>query len=162
MGVEGVDENDIFNLLEDISIKEKINLQNLYPWIHITRPITAPAETAVYHKNIILIGAGSGIAPYLSLLDEQSYMADELCDLNSKRKHFRAFTRCHVIFIVRSSDEISWISNFISKMLNKSAVNSKIQFHIYLTQRKKLQNFLSFRQTVSKKFYEDSLKNAES
>jgi len=73
---EGVNENDIFELLEDISIKEKLQLKNLYPWIHISRPITAPAETAVYHKNIILIGAGSGIAPYLSLIEEQSFMAD--------------------------------------------------------------------------------------
>jgi len=42
----------------------------------------------VYHKNIILIGTGSGIAPYLSLLEEQSFMADELCSFESKRKHF--------------------------------------------------------------------------
>ena len=68
--IDGFDENDVFNLLENILLKEKIQLQNLYPKIHISRPITAPAETAVYHKNIILIGTGSGIAPYMSLLEE--------------------------------------------------------------------------------------------
>jgi len=77
-------EEDVFNLLEDIHVEKNLKLMNLYPKIHISRPITAPAETAIYHKNIILIGTGSGIAPYLSLLEEQSFMADDLCSMESK------------------------------------------------------------------------------
>lgn len=46
------------------------NWSKFYPWVHISWSITSPAQSAIYHKHVILIGAGSGIAPYLSFIDD--------------------------------------------------------------------------------------------
>ena len=97
----------------------------LFPKIHISRPITSPAESAIYHKNLILIGMGSGIAPYLSLVEEQSNLLDDICQLN-KKKTVRAFNWAHIIFVVWSNDEISWISHYLDKILEKPALMQKI------------------------------------
>lgn len=90
--VKGFDEEDVFTLLQDMNDQHELKSfnHNLFPKIHISRPITSPAESAVYHKNLILIGMGSGIAPYLSLVEEQSNLLDDICSL-SKKKTIRAF-----------------------------------------------------------------------
>ena len=51
---------------------EKISESRKYffPTIHVSWPVTAAAESAAYWKFFIMIGAGSGIAPYLSFLED--------------------------------------------------------------------------------------------
>jgi len=52
-------------------------IKNLKPSlkIHISRPITSPSDLALNYKNVILIGAGSGIAPFLSIMDHLIHLA---------------------------------------------------------------------------------------
>ena len=50
---------------------------SIYPKIHISRAITSAADTARFHKNLILIGAGSGISPYLSFVEDYARNFDQ-------------------------------------------------------------------------------------
>ncbi len=33
-------------------------------------PFSAPCNSAIYHKNVIFVGTGTGLAPFLSFLDD--------------------------------------------------------------------------------------------
>lgn len=74
LNIKNYDEVEIFNLLHQVSMEktaeEKKLAKDHYPRINITRAISSAAESAMYRKNIILIGAGTGISPYLAFLDE--------------------------------------------------------------------------------------------
>ena len=43
----------------------------LFPNLYISQPITAPAQLASERENLIMVGGGSGIAPFLGFLDDQ-------------------------------------------------------------------------------------------
>ena len=43
----------------------------LFPEIKVSRGVTAPAQLAAERKNLVMVGAGSGIAPFLAFLDEE-------------------------------------------------------------------------------------------
>ena len=77
----GGDQNDIFNVLLDLDsqLEVKERCKQVFPKIHISRPITSAAEAALYWKNFIMIGAGSGIAPYLSFIEDASYFVEKVC-----------------------------------------------------------------------------------
>ena len=81
-----------------------------------------------------MIGAGSGIATYLSFLD----------DLSSQTSSKMKVKKAHLIMIVRGGDQLSWISNYLKEFFLKETCGSKIVFHIYLTMKKKFSNFHSF------------------
>ena len=73
MNIQGITDDEVFNiLLEYESTKLPEQWKLLYPTIHISRPVTAAAESAALRKFIILIGAGSGIAPYLSFIEDET------------------------------------------------------------------------------------------
>jgi ferredoxin-NADP reductase len=66
---------DVFNLLHDLH--QEIPLKDMrlrnriyYPKINIGPACTTPNDTFIDRRNIVLIGAGSGISPYLPLLEE--------------------------------------------------------------------------------------------
>lgn len=66
---------DVFNILHDlhqeIPLWEARNRNKLYyPSVRIGRACSTPNETFMERKDVVLIGAGSGISPYLPLLEE--------------------------------------------------------------------------------------------
>lgn len=115
-----------------------------YPKVHISWPITSAAEGAAYRKHFIMIGAGSGIAPYLSFLEDQLGTLDGLSS-GDRTPYFSNYTHAHLVFIVWSDEQIAWISNTINMLMKEQqpALN-KITFHIYLTAKRKLKSFHSF------------------
>jgi len=64
------DEDKIFNIMLDLEEKVTMSSKNYFPTIHLSWPVTSAAETALYWQNVIMIGAGSGIAPYLSFIED--------------------------------------------------------------------------------------------
>lgn len=71
--MNGITDDEVFNILleyETNKLHEQRKL--LYPTVHISRPVTAAAESAALWKFVILIGAGSGIAPYLSFIEDET------------------------------------------------------------------------------------------
>jgi len=70
--IDGVEQNEIFNVMLEFdgNIQISEHWKFYYPTVHISRPITAAAESAAYKKYFVMIGAGSGIAPYLSFLED--------------------------------------------------------------------------------------------
>ena len=79
LNIRNYDEIDVFNMLhdihEDIPLKQKKNRNRLYyPMVQISSPWPTPWETFMERENLILIGAGSGIAPFLPFLEEAMRM----------------------------------------------------------------------------------------
>jgi respiratory burst oxidase len=145
--ISNYDENDVFSFLFEMDDQKEINdmRTSFFPKVHISRAITAPAESAAYRKHFIMIGAGSGIAPFLSFLEDQSDVVENLTSPEkSKKNTFSCYKRAHIVIIIRGDDQISWISNYFAQILAQEPVKNKITFHIYLTKKKKLQNFHSF------------------
>ena len=81
------EQDAIFKVLLDLDQESKVKelSKNHFPIIHLSRPITSAAETALYRKNIIMIGAGSGIAPYLSFIEDSAYFIHKICKLGDKK-----------------------------------------------------------------------------
>ena len=72
---ERYEEYDIFNLLHDLHQEvpwKKMGKRNriYYPKVNISTAMATPNEEFINKKNVVLIGAGSGISPYLPLLEE--------------------------------------------------------------------------------------------
>lgn len=53
-----------------------------YPKVYISNPVTAPAQVANEKKNIIFIGTGSGVAPFLSFIEDYRIVAENLANHN--------------------------------------------------------------------------------
>lgn len=107
LGIDNYDEETIFNLLHDVDQEWLISSKEArkeYPRIHITRPISSPAESAAYRRNIILIGAGSGISPYLAFLDDREDTSKISPKVGGLPKKPTTFKKAHVVLIVRKSD----------------------------------------------------------
>ena len=136
MGVQEFDKNkysekEIFNLLHDIygeiRIKQMMDLnQHHYLHANMTLPITSPSESLMTKKNVILIGAGSGIAPYLPVLDE-------IMRFDQGKAHEYDFTNATLIFIAREGEQVSWISNYLFHLLSCDFINSFLHIRIFIT-----------------------------
>ena len=113
----------------------------LYPKVFISKAISAPAETAVNRRRLILIGAGSGIAPFLAMLDDQQHAAQGRI---SRRdgvsedfvEEFKYTEKAHLVFISRDADQFSWLSPYIDKIMASRSFNRKLVLHLYLTRVK--------------------------
>ena len=98
LSIEGFDENAIFRVLSDIEHNELENKifdkrKIYYPILHLSRAVTAAAESAIYRRNVILIGAGSGISPYLSFIEQ-------LVFFDSAKQTKDSFGKAHVVFVI--------------------------------------------------------------
>jgi ferredoxin-NADP reductase len=80
-------------------------------------------------NNVILIGAGSGIAPFLSLLEEVMLQ-------DKGENHSYKFESAYLIFVARSGEQVSWVSNYLSHMLNSDCMLPELKFQIYITMEK--------------------------
>jgi predicted ferric reductase len=102
---------DTFNLLHDlhqeIPLKDVIPRNKLfYPSVKISKACSTPNDTFMEKDNVILIGAGSGISPYLPLLEEV------IREDKGKSNKFK-FKSARLIFIAREGEQVSWISNYL-------------------------------------------------
>ena len=88
-------------------------------------------------KDIILIGAGSGIAPYLPLLDE-------IIRFDMGKKNRYNFNSATLIFMAREGEQISWISNYIFHIVSSDFINSFLKIKIFITLQKNSETAPSF------------------
>lgn len=123
-----------------------------YPRINVSRAVSAPAEMAARRRRIICIGAGSGIAPFLALLDDQQVAAQggrmrEGSLAKSYKEEYRATEKAHLILTSRDADQFSWISPYIEKIMGADGLPDKVVLHLYLTSTKcnSLPSFLFWR-----------------
>lgn len=65
----------------------------------------------MHRKNIILVGAGSGISPYLPLLE------DAIRSDKGKGNMFN-FESVRIIFVARDGEQVSWISNYLFHIIS--------------------------------------------
>ena len=84
-----------------------------------------------------MIGAGSGISPYLPLLEEV-ILKDE------GASHRLKFNSSKLIFVAREGEQISWVSNFLFHILNSKSIIPSLEFTIFITLDKHLKSIPSF------------------
>jgi hypothetical protein len=135
-------EENVFNLLHDIhqeiSLKQAADRnKSMYIKAYMSRPITSPSETMMDRKNVVLVGAGSGISPFLPLLEE-------IVRLDKGKSNAYNFDKAYLIIIAREGEQISWISNFIFHILSSSFLQSILKIEIYITMDKELETLPSF------------------
>ena len=139
---EKYDEYDVFNLLHDLhqelpfsSMKERNKL--FYPQVKISRACSTPNDTFIDKKNVIMVGAGSGISPYLCFLEEV------IRDDKGKTNQYD-FESARLIFCAREGEQISWISNYLFHIINSPCMIPKLEFNIFITLEKNLKTLPSF------------------
>ena len=116
LGFTAYEEYDVFNLLHDLHqeipmSEKKLRNRIYYPKVNISTAMATPNEAFIDKKNIVLIGAGSGISPYLPLVEE-AMRRDE-----GKKNNFN-FESARIVFVAREGEQISWISNYLFHIIN--------------------------------------------
>lgn len=152
LNIENFKEEDVFIELDQLerSLKDQNLIQrnmDLFPEVHVSRPISAPFQSASYRNNLVLVGAGSGIAPFLAFMEEQQRVAQELSKENYevfREITFNNFDQAHLVFICRENDQLSWISSFLQTIILSKTLNKKIKVHLYLTLKKNAKTLPSF------------------
>ena len=148
------------NLNEDIIEHNK----TLYPKVYVSSSISAPAEMAANRRKLIMVGAGSGIAPFLAFLDDQQIKAEggrikdgELA--KSYREEFALCEKAHLILTSRDADQFSWMSPYLDRIMSNDRISDKIELHLYLTSTKcnTLSSFLFWRAFLLKQNLKSSL-----
>lgn len=84
-----------------------------------------------------MIGAGSGIAPYLPLLEE-------IIRFDNGKSNKYDFNSATLIFIAREGEQVSWISNYLFHFLSTDFINSYLKIKIYITLKKNSETVPSF------------------
>lgn len=138
----------------NVEITEDVvqNNKKIFPKVYVSKAISAPAEMAVQRRRLILIGAGSGIAPFLAFLDDQQVKAEGGRMRNGRlaesyREEFAACEKAHLIFTSRDADQFSWLSPYLDRIVSKDQVFDKMELHCFLTSTKcnTLPSFLFWR-----------------
>jgi len=118
----------------DVNEEDVRKHKKMFPKVYVSKAISAPAEMAAYRRRLIMIGAGSGIAPFLSLLDDQQMAAQNNHKLaQTQEEEFKYIEKAHLVFISRDADQFSWLSPYIDKMMDSEVFNQKLELHLYLT-----------------------------
>jgi hypothetical protein len=124
----------------NVEITEEVIKRNkvIFPKVYVSKPVSAPAEMAAKRRRIILIGAGSGIAPFLAFLDDQQVKAEggrmkdgELA--KSYKEEYRSTEKAHLILTSRDADQFSWLSPYLDRIMQKDSLSDKVELHLYLT-----------------------------
>lgn len=133
---------DVFNTLHDlhqeIPLREVVTRNKMfYPKVKIGRACSTPNETFIERKNIILVGAGSGISPYLPLLEEV---------IRYDKGKSNAFEKetSRIIFIAREGEQISWVSNYLFHIISSQWILPSLELYIFITLNKDLKTLASF------------------
>ena len=99
--------------------ENKASLPN-YPKVHLYGPIGSPAVGSSLNPNVIFIGSGVGIAPYIVFLDEY------INHLKSEKK-FNPENNLKTTIILKTEDSL-----LESEMRNPSNLNSNNQMVYFL------------------------------
>ena len=139
LNIRNYDEFDVFNILhdihEDIPLKDKKDRnKHFYPMVQISSPCPTPWETFMERENLILIGAGSGIAPFLPFLEEAMRM-DKGKENNYLAKNQNFCKSCFLVFVAREGEQISWVSNYLFHLLTTEFMIPQFEFYIYITMK---------------------------
>lgn len=133
---------------DDIIRRNKV----LFPKVYVSRSISAPAEMAARRRRVILIGAGSGIAPFLALLDDQQVAAEGGRTKNgvlaaSYKEEYKDTEKAHLILTSRDADQFAWLSPYVDRIMGADGLSDKVELHLYLTSTKcnTLPSFLFWR-----------------
>ena len=135
-------EYDIFNILHDlyqeIPLSEMQTRNKLFfPKVKISRAWATPNDTFISRKNVVMIGAGSGISPYLPLLEE-------VIKNDQGVSNMFQYESAKLIFVAREGEQISWVSNFLFHVLSSKWMIPTLEFNIYITLEKNLKTLPSF------------------
>lgn len=84
-----------------------------------------------------MVGAGSGISPYLPLLEE-------VIRIDQGKSHMYNFDSARLIFIAREGEQISWVSNYLFHIISSKCVIPTLKFDIYITLEKNVKTLPSF------------------
>ena len=141
------EEFDLFNLLHDVHQSMPLKLKKehnskLYPKVIVSNACPTPTENWVDRENLLLIGAGSGIAPFLPILDE-AIRAERGKDGNLFEQE-KAPKSVFLVFIAREGEQISWVSNYIFHLLSSECLIPQFDFYIYITMQKNCETLPSF------------------
>ena len=127
-------EYDVFNVLHDLyqeipltEMKERNKL--FFPRVKISRAWATPNDTFIERKNVVMIGAGSGISPYLPLLEE-------VINNDEGNPSQYNFESARLIFVAREGEQISWVSNFLFHVMNSKWMIPSLEFNVYITLEK--------------------------
>ena len=136
----------------------------LYPKVFVSSAISAPAEMAANRRKLIMVGAGSGIAPFLAFLDDQQIKAEggrmREGDLaKSYREEYALWEKAHLILTSRDADQFSWMSPYLDRIMSNDKISNKVELHLYLTSTKcnTLSSFLFWRAFLLKQNKQSSL-----
>ena len=135
-------EYDIFNVLHDLYQEIPLNEMQtrnklFFPKVKISRAWATPNDTFISRKNVVMIGAGSGISPYLPLLEEVIKNDQGMASMLK-------FESVKLVFVAREGEQISWVSNFLFHVLSSKWVIPELEFSIYITLEKNLKTLPSF------------------
>ena len=151
-------------LTDEIVSKNKA----LYPKIFVSSAISAPAEMAANRRKLIMVGAGSGIAPFLAFLDDQQIKAERGLankdNVNENyREEFALWEKAHLILTSRDADQFSWISPYLDRIMSNDKISNKIELHLYLTSTKcnTLSSFLFWRAFLLQQNQKSSVNNSK-
>ena len=133
---------DVFNILHDlhqeIQLKDVVTRNTLfYPKVRIGRACSTPNETFIERKDVILIGAGSGISPYLPLLEE-------VMRFDKGKSNALNYDTARLIFVAREGEQISWVSNYLFHIISINCVLPVLEFYIFITLNKEIKTLASF------------------
>ena len=111
-----------------------------------------------------MVGAGSGIAPFLAFLDDQQIKAEggrmREGDLaKSYREEYALWEKAHLILTSRDADQFSWMSPYLDRIMSNDKISNKVELHLYLTSTKcnTLSSFLFWRAFLLKQNKQSSL-----
>lgn len=96
--------------------------------LNLSGPFGAPCQSAAYKENVILIGAGIGITPYLAFLRT----------LPPQIKHVS------FVFICREPELMRWISLSLKEKRFTIEQQRRIKIALFLTRRKETHCLATF------------------
>lgn len=94
--------------------------------VHVDGPYGAPSEDFYHYDRIIMIGAGIGVTPFISILKDIKYKWD--------RKAFGFdVKRAYFFWMVNDQESFSWFSDLLTELMDMDEASGIIKIRTYLT-----------------------------
>ncbi|PKA57792.1 Ferric reduction oxidase 8, mitochondrial [Apostasia shenzhenica] len=114
--------NSLYNLLESMANSTSDRLR--FPSISVEGPYGPTNFPYQRYDKLILIAGGSGITPFLSILQD-------MASRNQKTYNYTA--KIHLIYVVRKLQDLSMLATVSSLLINHAPQISELQLNIYVT-----------------------------
>jgi predicted ferric reductase len=95
--------------------------QSELPMLALDGPYLAPTVSALSHEVLIVVGAGVGITPFLSLLGNEETLHN--------------ITEAHFFWMARSADEFLFGRKQFTRIVSHLNLRDKVFLHLHVTQR---------------------------